>query len=69
MLTVGDTVSNTAFMVFTKSALAVRGLTGGVPFNPIKAFMTITPKAKMASPARPRSTFFFIFLRGWSLFL
>ena len=30
---------------------------------PIKAFITIKPKAKMANPARPRNTFFFIFFQ------
>jgi hypothetical protein len=47
-------------MAFTIRALAERGFTGGVPFMPIKAFMTKMPNAKMASPASARNKDFFM---------
>ncbi len=41
----------------------VFGFTAGVSFMPIKAFITIKPQAKMASPARPRSALFIMMVR------
>jgi hypothetical protein len=63
MRTSGASVSDVAFMAFTIRALDARGFTGGVPFMPIRAFITITPTVNMTKPAKARKIVCFIHIK------